>query len=797
MRRYVTIAKHHTWTILAGVIVVTLLAGWVASGLKIDSDLRALLPNSAPSVKGLERLEETWEGNVGRLTVVLSRAEEDASERSLTETADALVSPLEQLPDVQRVEATRPVDFFEQWRLLYLESEDLDDLADQLDERVRWEKKRANPLFVSLGDEDPPKVETEEIEEKYEERLGATGRYYESEDGNQLAVFVYPDFSADDLGKSRRLVERVESVVAEQLKTMSGVEWDMTGRYKKRLVIQDIILEDLQLAMGLALALLSVFLTLYLRNVRGFVMVLVPLLVGTVWAFAWAHMVVGRLNLMTAFLGAVLMGLGVDYGIHLYTRHRELRARMDPWEATAEMTSTVWRANAMAAATTAAALGSLAVSAFQGFFEFGLIAIGGLLLILAAYVVLFPPLAGLLDEGPDSTPTLASTLAQRFGRFWRGSDADSQTSFEWGWGITLIGVVLVTGWGATQLEFSRNFDLLEATDAPAWRLDKTVNDILGRSQTPAVVLTDSAEQSRAVKAELERRRDREGGDAVGSVLMIDDLVPKDVEAKRAELLRMSNRIDTVPKGSMTDELSDFEAEIERVLNQKPPGISDLPEGLQAPFQRREGSSRQVVLVFPTVDLGIYEEIARFLDVIMELETVEPEVGYDTVSQAALLYDISRYVDRDLRWMIGLTLAALLLISFAGLRRGVDVAGQVVMVVGTMAAALGTVYLAGGSLNFLNVIIVPILFGLAIDATFHVLFLAREPDVPIETHATTALAVAAATMTSLLGIGATAVARHQGLSTLGQVAIWGLGGFLIASLLFYGVVVLLWDRESLE
>jgi hypothetical protein len=76
-------------------------------------------------------------------------------------------------------------------------------------------------------------------------------------------------------------------------------------------------------------------------------------------------------------------------------------------------------------------------------------------------------------------------------------------------------------------------------------------------------------------------------------------------------------------------------------------------------------------------------------------------------------------------------------------------------------------------------------------------LAREPDVPIETHATTALAVAAATMTSLLGIGATAVARHQGLSTLGQVAIWGLGGFLIASLLFYGVVVLLWDRESLE
>ena len=797
IRRYVTFARRHAWAILGGIAVVTALAGWMATSLKIDSDLRALLPNSAPSVKGLERLEQTWAGNVGRLTVVLSKPEGREPSRPLAEVAESLASPLRDVDSVDRVEVTRPVDFFERWRLLYLEAEDLGQLADQLDERVRWEKKRANPLFVSLDDEEPPKVETDEIEAKYRDRLGSTGRYYESDDGEHLAVFVYPGFSADDLGKSRRLVERVETLVADRLQESPGIEWETTGRYKKRLVIQDIILEDLQVAMVVALLLLSVFLSLYLRNIRGFVMVLVPLLVGTVWAFAWADVVLGRLNLMTAFLGAVLMGLGVDYGIHLYTRHQELRGRLDPWEATAAMASTVWRANALAAATTAAALGSLAVSAFQGFFEFGVIAIGGLLLILMAYVVLFPPLAGLLDEGTEASPTLGSTVGERFGRFWRGLDEPSRTRFGWAWSLALVAILAVTGWGASQLEFSRNFDLLEATEAPAWRLDKTVNDILGRSQTPAVVLTDSAEQSRAVKAELEERRQRPGGDAVGTVLTIDDLIPKDVEDKRTRLVRMKQRISTVPTGSMTDELSDFQSEIDRVLEAEAPGISDLPEGLRAPFMRRIGSPRQVVLVFPTVDLGVYREVARFVEAIKELDTVEPDVGYDTMSQAALMYDISHYVERDLRWMIGLTLAALLLISFLGLRRPADVAGQMTMVAGTLVAALGTIHLAGGALNFMNVIIVPILFGLAIDATFHVMFLAREPDVPLRTHATTALAVAAATLTSLLGIGATSVARHQGLASLGDAAIWGLGGFLVASLLFYGVVVLLWDRESLE
>src|SRR5690606_38977812 len=79
------------------------------------------------------------------------------------------------------------------------------------------------------------------------------GDYYESKDGNTLVFFVYPDFSAADLGKSTALIEQVRRVSGESLSgEFSGVELSLTGRYMKRVEQEEILSNDLRTATSVA-----------------------------------------------------------------------------------------------------------------------------------------------------------------------------------------------------------------------------------------------------------------------------------------------------------------------------------------------------------------------------------------------------------------------------------------------------------------------------------------------------------------------------------------------------------------
>jgi hypothetical protein len=176
-----------------------------------------------------------------------------------------------------------------------------------------------------------------------------------------------------------------------------------------------------------------------------------------------------------------------------------------------------------------------------------------------------------------------------------------------------------------------------------------------------------------------------------------------------------------------------------------------------------------------------ENVEDFIDVTRNLPDIEYPRAYDSISESALLYDIIRYVERDSVRMLGLTLVGLLLVSVLAFRRLRDSLIQFGILGLSILSAIGWIGLVGVEFNFLNVIILPIWLGLGIDATFHmILDLRRDPD-DLRTHLTTGLAVGAAFLTTMLGFGATLVAHHDGLYSLGEVAVWGLGLVLVVNL----------------
>ena len=347
--------------LLAIGFVVTVVAAWCASGLRLDSDIERLLPESAPSVRGLEQLQKKY-GIIGRVSVVL----QGDDPKKLHEDAVAVAKSVEDIEGVDWVEYRRPVDFFRENRLLYIHYDDLKTASERVEKRLEWEKQRANPFFVPLKKEEPPKVDLSDIEAKYNDLDRDT--YYCSDDGKLCAVFIFPRFSAGDLQKSRTLLGAVRARVSTELEAhRDSVTFGLAGRYAKRVEQQEALVKDLRLATFVALISLFFFLLIYFRGIKAPVLVFVPLVMGTIWAFAWAELVFGSLNVLTGFFGAVLLGLGTDYGIHIQSRFLEALQEEDddPIQAMITTLGSAGRASMYAGLTTIVAFGSLMASSFR------------------------------------------------------------------------------------------------------------------------------------------------------------------------------------------------------------------------------------------------------------------------------------------------------------------------------------------------------------------------------------------------------------------------------------------------
>jgi hypothetical protein len=85
----------------------------------------------------------------------------------------------------------------------------------------------------------------------------------------------------------------------------------------------------------------------------------------------------------------MIIGIGVDYGIHMIHRYREVAASLELGELRAGLADT-GRAIALAAATTSVGFGSLGLSHYPGLRSIGFVAILGAISTAVVAVTLLP-----------------------------------------------------------------------------------------------------------------------------------------------------------------------------------------------------------------------------------------------------------------------------------------------------------------------------------------------------------------------------------------------------------------------
>src|SRR5205823_7562545 len=115
------------------------------------------------------------------------------------------------------------------------------------------------------------------------------------------------------------------------------------------------------------------------------------LIVGLGYTLAFATFAVGHLNVLTITFVPILIGLAIDYGVHLVTRYEEELRNGRPKES-ALKTAMVCTGQGIftGALTTAGAFIAMAFTDFKGIREMGVICGGGLLLCFIPMMTLLP-----------------------------------------------------------------------------------------------------------------------------------------------------------------------------------------------------------------------------------------------------------------------------------------------------------------------------------------------------------------------------------------------------------------------
>ena len=233
-RRYVAWVKRHTIAIIAVHLALLGVAiDLIAYHLPLFADFSYLLPQDAPAVRDLRRLEARVKANDTALAVITAPTSE-----ARAAAAGELAAAIRALPPVlveQVIDDDAPARaFFRAHRHLFVPLADLEAASAALERRIKAAKLAANPLFVPLDDPAPEADrDRRELDQLRARRRDAEGRLDRpsnvSRDGLTAMIQIRTQFRATDAGLGQELLTRLDALRDQVIAAHPGVAIGFTG----------------------------------------------------------------------------------------------------------------------------------------------------------------------------------------------------------------------------------------------------------------------------------------------------------------------------------------------------------------------------------------------------------------------------------------------------------------------------------------------------------------------------------------------------------------------------------------
>lgn len=775
--------------ILAVSVLVALAGGYLASKMAIQSDLTHLLPQSKRSVRELLEIQKR-----ARPFATISITVESKDPALRAKAGAALAERLPRLDKELVAQFTMDDGPLRRYawahRFLFAELADLRDARDALAARIEHAKLVANPLYIPLDDDDPqaaPPDRLAELEAKLAdaEKLAKTPPLRVSKDGTFQLLTLQTAFTASDTHRARTLLTLVErELAAVTAEVGPGVEFGLSGNITFSLHEHDSVLEGMTRSVVITVVLCAIGLLLYYRSGKVVLAMLWALGVGVAATFAMAKLMVGNLNVMTAFLFAIVVGNGINAGLILVARFlEELRVDPAPGPALTRAIAAAMRGTLAATATAGVAYTSLLVTDFRGFRQFGAIAGVGMTLTWITTFTVLPALLFVLGRAglirPTKAPAIGDVLARlipRRGLGWVLAGAGV---------VTAAAAVITTAFIAHD-PFTHDWRDLQSTTpaiSRAREVDRRINEALDTSGMlngqayqlaiavdrrdqvmPLVTALRTADQARPPEHQWMR-----------DVRSLDDLLPTHQEDKLAVLREITALLDT-PELDAT--LSDKDrAELARVR----PAAADLalvtdkdvPFELAWPFIEKDGSIGRLIVIRGAKRFNSFNVDHR-LEFAAEVRKLSLPAGAVVAGESLVVADIIETMEADAPDMVVFALVGSVLAVFVviGLRRH----GLVTLACGFggVVVMIAACALVGLKVHFLDLIALPITIGIGIDYAVNLAARDRQDGElgPKHLLRTTGGTVLLCSFTTAVGYGTLMLSANGGIRAFGEAALLG-------------------------
>jgi hopanoid biosynthesis associated RND transporter like protein HpnN len=558
------------------------------------------------------------------------------------------------------------------------------------------------------------------------------------------------------------------------------------------------------------------------------------LLVGLGYTLAFTTLVVGHLNILTITFFPILIGLAIDFGVHLITRYEE-ELRLGRSEEQAIRKALVFTGQGVftGALTTSAAFVAMCLTNFKGIQEMGVICGGGMMICFVPMITMLPVMLfrgrqNAIDHEQPAKPVLRARLE----RIWLKRP---------------VTVTVVTGMlGALALtQFHKvyfDYDLLhmQSKGLPAVVFEEKLIHSTTESVIFGAVVADTPEEAVALGERLEKlpavekiesMAPRVIGDQTEKLKLIGEIkreiapvnfsppdpdpvklsqlsstlystygylgaaaddVGQDDPALHKQLLDLRNAITELrremlgidPEAAAT-KLAEFQqalfTDVQQTFqalkdqdNSSPLRAKDLPPALASRFIGVTG--KYLVQVYPKKDIWQHDNQEEFVN---QVRTVDPNVTGTPVQ----LYEYTTLLKNSYEQAAWYSLGVIILMVLIHFRTVSSV------ILTLLPVGIGSIWL-GGLMGFFgipfnpaNIMTLPLVIGIGVTNGIHILNRYAEEKNPGILSKSTGKAVFVSGLTTLSGFGSLMLGKHQGIQSLGCVMAMGVATCMIAALTF--------------
>jgi hypothetical protein len=830
---------------------------WLATRLTLESDQLSLISQDLPEVKEVKRVIDMV-GGAGYLQLALRSNDEKALKALADEINATLLAAKDPKgePYVRFITYKVPIEFVQENMVLFIRTEDLIEGKKRINAYLKDQLRRNNPFFIELRKTEPVKLDLKDLVDKYSAigKKSIRDDYYISDDKLMMMILIKPMWNSTMLGKTQDLIGAMTGKAPLGTTLSQGILFDaakkhgielvedydlvgdgkkvafgFTGSYKTNVDDSVAMIDSLDDITITSLVLIAGVIAIFFRRFWPTLIVLSGTVLGTVMTLGFAKVTLGQLNMVTSIIAAILLGFGIDYGIHFTYRARIEFGTGKSWDiAIRDAFINAGRPALISAVVTAGSFFVLLVSEFRGFSQFGFLAGFGTMITALALFSWAPAVLALAGSRNPAWPEkLTGRMPPPSADLESGKTKLPNPRLLLAASVALVAAVcaFAVPWTDFPVPKDREMTLLERlkggvrfnyntralmpVDQPSVKLQDEINRRFNISSDPIAVYTKDVEGAKDIWDAMTHDPDRDYNVDISKYPTVDQVVsiytftppPLTAEANAKVLAEWREELKDIDVKSLPPDMQDKAAFFLKVLEKKPFDVNGVPETYASMFRHLPTTKPEnhgyLTFLYPKVDLWDGKNLLAFAD---QTRVIKGQSGKEYLSAGlAILYaKLARIVLWDGKVTVLLAALWILVMHYLDFR-SVKLALASVIPLGVgLLMMLGMLSITNHRLNFMNLVILPILLGFGVSHGLYLLHRFLEGTSPLVALRSVGGAVASSTLTTIAGFAALGFAQHLGLRSIGYVACLGLGTTLLVSFtVLASVLQIIYDRQGAQ